>query len=118
MANPIAGKALSDIEIEELLARKALDRSMFSRLLPLLGPIRGQIFSVIGIEVLLVLTVFLRPWFVRELLDRGLVLHEQHWLLDERLVLWLGLGLAASWLGRFLLAGLSQFVAGSAAIHQ
>lgn len=117
MANPIAGKALSDIEIEELLARKALDRSMFSRLLPLLGPIRGQIFSVIGIEVLLVLTVFLRPWFVRELLDRGLVLHEQHWLLDERLVLWLGLGLAASWLGRFLLAGLSQFVAGSAAIR-
>lgn len=117
MANPIAGKALSDIEIEELLARKALDRSMFSRLLPLLGPIRGQIFSVIGIEVLLVLTVFLRPWFVRELLDRGLVLNEQHWLLDERLVLWLGLGLAASWLGRFLLAGLSQFVAGSAAIR-
>lgn len=117
MANPIAGKALSDIEIEELLARKALDRSMFSRLLPLLGPIRGQIFSVIGIEVLLVLTVFLRPWFVRELLDRGLVLHDQHWLLDERLVLWLGLGLAASWLGRFLLAGLSQFVAGSAAIR-
>ena len=117
MANPIAGKALSDIEIEELLAKKALDRSMFSRLLPLLGPIRGQIFSVIGIEVLLVLTVFLRPWFVRELLDRGLVLHEQHWLLDERLVLWLGLGLAASWLGRFLLAGLSQFVAGSAAIR-
>ena len=117
MANPIAGKALSDIEIEELLARKALDRSMFSRLLPLLGPIRGQIFSVIGIEVLLVLTVFLRPWFVCELLDRGLVLHEQHWLLDDRLVLWLGLGLAASWLGRFLLAGLSQFVAGSAAIR-
>lgn len=117
MANPIAGKALSDIEIEEMLARKALDRSMFSRLLPLLRPIRRHIFGVIGIEVLLVFTVFLRPWFVRELLDRGLIQQNDHWLLDERLVLWLGLGLAASWLGRFLLAGISQFVAGSAAIR-
>ena len=117
MANPTAGKALSDIEIEEILAKKALDRSMFSRLLPLLKPIRGHIFSVIGIELLLVFTVFLRPWFVRELLDRGLIQQNDHWLLDERLVLWLGLGLAASWLGRFLLAGISQFVAGSAAIR-
>ncbi|BCQ62317.1 hypothetical protein PBOI14_40670 [Pseudomonas sp. Boi14] len=117
MANPIAGKALSDIEIEEMLARQALDRSMLSRLLPLLRPIRGPILTVIGIELLLVFTVFLRPWFVRELLDRGLVPDQGHWLLDESLVLWLGLGLAASWLGRFVLAGLSQFVAGSAAIR-
>ncbi|RAI68170.1 ABC transporter ATP-binding protein [Pseudomonas fluorescens] len=117
MANPIAGKALSDIEIEEMLARKALDRSMFSRLLPLLKPIRRHIAGVIGIELLLVSTVFLRPWFVRELLDRGLIQQNDHWLLDERLVLWLGLGLAASWLGRFLLAGVSQFIAGSAAIR-
>jgi len=117
MANPIAGKALSDIEIEEMLAKKALDRSMFSRLLPLLRPIRGPVFGVIGIELLLVFTVFLRPWFVRELLDHGLVRQADYWLLDERLVLWLGLGLAASWLGRFLLAGVSQFIAGSAAIR-
>lgn len=117
MANPIAGKALSDIEIEEMLARQALDRSMFSRLLPLLRPIRGAILGVIGIELLLVFTVFLRPWFVRELLDHGLVLDQGHWWLDESLLLWLGLGLAASWLGRFVLAGLSQFFAGSAAIR-
>ncbi|QHD00969.1 ABC transporter ATP-binding protein [Pseudomonas sp. S04] len=117
MANPIAGTALSDIEIEEALAKKALDRSMLTRLLPLLKPIRGSIAAVIGIELLLVFTVFLRPWFVRELLDRGLIQQQDHWLLDERLVLWLGLGLAASWLGRFLLAGVSQFVAGGAAIR-
>ncbi|NWD24481.1 ABC transporter ATP-binding protein [Pseudomonas yamanorum] len=117
MANPIAGKALSDIEIEEMLAKKTLDRSMFKRLLPLLRPIRRSIFAVIGIELLLVFTVFLRPWFVRELLDRGLIQQADHWLLDERLVLWLGLGLAASWLVRFLLAGVSQFVAGGAAIR-
>lgn len=106
----------SDIDIEQRLARQALDRGMFHRLLPLLQPIRGQILAVIGIELLLVFTVFLRPWFVRELLDKGLVPSADHWLLDERLVLWLGLGLAASWLGRFLLAGVSQFIAGRAAI--
>jgi putative ABC transport system ATP-binding protein len=117
MANPIAGKALSDIEIEEMLARKALDRSMFSRLLPLLRPIRKHIFAVIGIELLLVFTVFMRPWFVRQLLDHGLIQQDDQWLLDERLVLWLGLGLALSWLGRFMLAGVSQYVAGSAAIR-
>ncbi|MGY2414800.1 ABC transporter ATP-binding protein [Pseudomonas pergaminensis] len=117
MANPLPGKALSDIEIEEMLAKKALDRSMFKRLLPLLRPIRRQIVAVISIEILLVFTVFLRPWFVRELLDRGLIQQADHWRLDERLVLWLGLGLAASWLVRFLLAGVSQFVAGGAAIR-
>ena len=59
----------SDIDIEQRLARQALDRGMFHRLLPLLQPIRGQILAVIGIELLLVFTVFLRPWFVRDLLD-------------------------------------------------
>lgn len=119
MANrtPGPGKALSDIEIEEMLARTALERSMFSRLLPLLRPIRGAILTVIALELLLVFTVFLRPWFVRELLDNGLIEEAGHWLLDERLVLLLGLGLATTWLGRFLIAGLSQFVAGGAAIR-
>lgn len=116
MAKPHAGTALSDIEIEEQLARKALDRSMFQRLLPLLRPVRRQIGWVIGLELVLVFTVFLRPWFVRELLDRGLIHDGNAWLLDHTLVVWLGVGLAASWLGRFVLAGLSQYIAGSAAI--
>ncbi|MDF0732687.1 ABC transporter ATP-binding protein [Pseudomonas entomophila] len=110
------GKTPSDLEIEQTLARQALDRGMLHRLLPLLRPVRGAILTVIGIELLLVFTVFLRPWFVRELLDRGLLPAADHWLLDERLVLWLGLALAASWLARFLLAGVSQWVAGRAAI--
>ncbi|UTL93726.1 ABC transporter ATP-binding protein [Pseudomonas fluorescens] len=110
-------KTPSDIEIEQHLARQALDRSMLQRLLPLLQPIRRQILAVIGIELLLVFTVFLRPWFVRELLDNGLLADGGRWLLDERLVLWLSLGLAASWLGRFLLAGVSQWIAGRAAIR-
>lgn len=110
-------KALSDIEIEEMLAKQALDRSMFKRLLPLLGPVRGRILAVIGLELLLVYTVFMRPWFVRELLDNGLVQQGDTWLLDLGLVLLLGLGLGATWIMRFLLAGISQYIAGSAAIR-
>lgn len=110
-------KALSDIEIEEMLAKQALDRSMFKRLVPLLGPVRGRILTVIGLELLLVYTVFMRPWFVRELLDNGLVQQGDAWILDLGLVLLLGLGLGATWIMRFLLAGFSQYIAGSAAIR-
>ncbi|OYU07712.1 MAG: ABC transporter ATP-binding protein [Pseudomonas sp. PGPPP1] len=117
MTNPLPGKALSDIEIEEALAKKGLDRSMFSRLLPLLGPVRSRILAVIALELVLVFAVFLRPWFVRELLDRGLVQHGNTWLLDSTLLGLLGLGLAATWGARFVLAGVSQYIAGSAAIQ-
>jgi len=117
MANALPGKALSDIEIEESLAKKALDRSMFTRLLPLLGPVRGRIGAVIVLELLLVFTGFLRPWFVRELLDRGLVHQDNQWLLNTSLVAMLGVGLFMTWSARFVLAGISQYVAGSAAIR-
>jgi ATP-binding cassette subfamily B protein len=115
MAEP-SKKALSDIEIEEMLAKKALDRSMFNRLLPLLQPVKHRILAVIALEVILVVTVFMRPWFVRELLDRGLLPQGEGWQMNTALVLWLGAGLAGTWLLRFLLAGVSQYLAGSAAI--
>lgn len=118
MAKPLRGQqALSDIEIEELLAKKALDRNMFSRLLPLLKPIRASILLVIGLELALVFTVFLRPWFVRELLDRGLIQQDGQWIADMMLIGWLGAGLAISWVARFALAGVSQYIAGHAAIR-
>src|SRR5690606_5453459 len=96
---------------------QALDRSMFKRLLPLLKPVRKRVLAVIALELLLVYAVFLRPWFVRELLDNGLIKEGAGWSLDQQLVLLLGLGLAATWLVRFLLAGVSQYLAGSAAIR-
>ena len=83
----MSNSALSDIEIEEMLAKKALDRSMLQRLLPLLRPVRCQVAWVIALELVLVFSVFLRPWFVRELLDRGLIHDGNAWLLDLPLVL-------------------------------
>ncbi len=50
-ANSARGRsALSDIEIEEMLAKKQLNRSMFSRLVPLLGPVRYRVAAAIGLE--------------------------------------------------------------------
>lgn len=116
MPPPDNKRVLSDIEIEEMLARHALDRSMFSRLLPLLGPVRRSIAAVLLLETLLVGVVFLRPWFVGQLIDHGLVKQGDSWLLDERLLLWLSLGLAATWLARFGLSGLSTYLSGAAAL--
>jgi putative ABC transport system ATP-binding protein len=110
-------RVLSDIEIEEMLARNALDRSMFRRLVPLLGPVRRQVAAVFALETLLVGIVFVRPWFVGQLLDHGLVEGPNGWTLDEGLLAWLSIGLAATWLARFVFAGLSSYLAGSAALR-
>jgi ABC-type multidrug transport system fused ATPase/permease subunit len=118
MANNLRGQtALSDIELEQALARKALDRGMFWRLLPLLRQVRGRIGAVIALEALLVGVIFLRPWFLREVIDQGFVRTAAGILLDTHLLAWMAAGLALSWILRFLLSGLSQYFAGGAAIH-
>lgn len=108
---------LSDIELEQSLARKALDRGMFWRMLPLLRPVKGLVGAVVGLEVLLVLAVFLRPWFVGQAIDHGLVRAGTGWQVDVPLVTWLAAGLAATWVVRFGLSGLSQYLAGRAALQ-
>jgi ATP-binding cassette subfamily B protein len=109
-------KNLSDIEIEETLAKQALNRSMFKKLLPLLGTVKKRIALVIALQLILAYIIFLRPWFVRELLDRGLIFEHGQWTMDKHLLIWLGLGLGITWLMRFVLSGLAQYLAGTAAI--
>lgn len=117
MANTARGqRPLSDIELEQALAKQALDRSMFGRLLPLLRPVRGRIGLVIALECLLVAAIFLRPWFIAQVIDHGLVRDGQGWVVNQAVVLLMLSGLIATWAARFLLAGLSQYLAGSAAI--
>ncbi len=110
-------RALSDIELEESLAQHALNRSMFTRLLPLLGPVRGRIGAVIGIEALLVVAIFLRPKLIGIVIDHGFIRTKPHWLVNESVVLWAGVALAATWIFRFALGGVSQYLAGTAAIR-
>lgn len=108
--------ALNDIELEQALAKKALDRSMFWRLLPLLAPVRGRIAAVVLLELLLVGAIFVRPWFLREVIDHGFVKTATGLVLDGDVITWMSIGIAASWVVRFVLSGLSQYLAGSAAI--
>ncbi len=109
--------ALSDIEIEEMLARKQLNRGMFSRLVPLLYPVRFRVAAAVLLEMLLVATIFARPLFIRVVIDKGFT-HVGHVLLLNRTVLlWSLAGLSLTWVARFGIAGVSQYLAGSAAIQ-
>ncbi|MFM8330356.1 MAG: ABC transporter ATP-binding protein [Candidatus Methylumidiphilus sp.] len=117
MAENLRTKVLSDIEMEEVFAKKSLNRSMFSRLLPLLAPVRKRVIAVIAIELLLVTAIFLRPWLIRLLIDKGLIRQGTGWAVQYEYVQWLAFAMALTWAARFMLAGLSQYLAGSAAIR-
>ncbi|MCB5187417.1 ABC transporter ATP-binding protein/permease [Methylobacillus caricis] len=117
MANDFRGdKPLNDIELEQSLARKQLDRNMFWRLLPLLNQVRGRIAAVILLELALVGVIFIRPWFLREVIDYGFIQTAQGLVLNTPLISWMALATGLSWAVRFGIAGLSQYLAGTAAI--
>jgi putative ABC transport system ATP-binding protein len=118
MANSARGRtALSDIEIEEMLAKRDLNRNMLSRLVPLLHPVRYRVAVVVALEVVLAATIFARPWFIRVVIDKGFA-HGAHGLsLNFHVLEWALAGLALTWVARFAIAGVSQYLAGSAAIH-
>ncbi|XVJ70444.1 MAG: ABC transporter ATP-binding protein [Rhizobacter sp.] len=116
-SNPVGRRVLSDIEIEEALAKQQLNRSMFKRLLPLLHPVRHLIFGVIAIEVLLVVAVFFRPWFVTVVIDSGLLRTNTGWAINQHVMGWCLAGLTLTWMARFCFAGWSQYLAGLAAIR-
>lgn len=117
-ANSARGRsALSDIEIEEMLAQKQLNRSMFSRLVPLLGPVRYRVATAVGLEVVLAVTIFARPWFIQEVVDQGFTRVGDAILLNRTVLLWAIAGLTLTWIARFGIAGVSQYLASSAAIR-
>lgn len=108
--NIIAGdRPLSDLELEETLAKKSLDRGMLRRLWPLLHPVRRLVAAVIAIEFVQVLAIFARPLLIGVVIDRALQ------PFDAGLVALACAGLAGTWALRFTLGGLSQYFAGSAA---
>jgi ABC-type multidrug transport system fused ATPase/permease subunit len=110
-------RPLTDIELEQMFAKQKLDRGMFHRLLPLLSSVRGRISLVVLLEALLVFSIFLRPWFIAQVIDHGLVRQAGVWVADWALVYWMAAGIGAVWAIRFGLAAASQYLAGSAAIE-
>ncbi len=117
MANDFRGdKPLNDIELEQAFARKKLDRSMFWRLLPLLQDVKGRIFAVILLEIVLVGVIFIRPWFLREVIDNGFIQTAQGIVLNTPLLVWMSVATGLSWALRFGVGSFSQYLAGTAAI--
>jgi len=110
-------RALNDIELEQALAKKSLDRNMFWRLLPLLKQVWGKVTAVILLEALLVGVIFIRPWFLREVIDHGFLHSAQGVILNTPLLVWMSIGMGISWIVRFGVAGLSQYLSGSAAVQ-
>lgn len=118
MANVVRGNtALSDIQLEEALAKQSLDRGMFRRLLPLLRPVRHLVLATILIEIVMVGSIFLRPFLIRLMIDWGLSHHGHHWSSNPRAIGWIALGMTLTWIARFVLAGVSQYLSGGAAIR-
>ncbi|UJR83984.1 ABC transporter ATP-binding protein [Sandaracinus amylolyticus] len=112
-----AGGPQSDLAIEQELARTSLERNMWSRLVPLLGPVRGHVALVVAIEVLLVASIFSRPYFVRRVVDDGFLRSSEGLRVDVAVVAWMTAGMALAWLVRFGLAGVSQYVAARGAVR-
>ncbi len=108
---------MSDLEHEEELARARLDRRMAGRMASLLRPVLGRVVLVVVVEMVLVVSVFARPWFLRDVIDNGLIRDGTGWRVDVHVVLWAMLGLAGVWLVRFGLGGLGQFLSGTVAIR-
>lgn len=105
-------QAAKDLEVEQELARLQLERSMFSRLWPLLVPVKKDITLLIAIQCLLVATIFMRPWLIGMVIDRGIGAPG----VDGTLITLVTAGLLVCWVLRFGLAGWSQYISGRAAL--
>lgn len=114
---PRGNVALNDIQLEEALAKRKLERGVFTRLLPLLRPVKGLVVTAVALEVLLVTAIFLRPWLVRVTIDRGFVGRDGRLEVQGSVIFWAAVALSLTWAARFVLAGMGQYVAGKAAIR-
>ncbi|HVT08957.1 MAG TPA: ABC transporter ATP-binding protein [Polyangia bacterium] len=107
---------LEDLQVEQELAKQQLERSVWGRMLPLLRAVRGRIAAVAVLETALVGFIFLRPWFIRNVIDHGLTRTATGWTWNLRVVAVMAAGLAVCWVARFGLSAVSQYLAGTAAL--
>ena len=113
--HPFAKSA--DLQIEENLAKTSIHRGMLSRLIPLIYPIRYLILALILVEILQVLSIFVRPWAVKYILDHGFQKVAGNMVLHQSIILTALCILTVSWICRFALAGVSKYLSGRAALR-
>lgn len=104
-----------DLDVEEALARRRLDRATAGRLFALLRPVRRRLALVLLAQAGLVAVILFRPWLLRVAIDDVLAPADGG-AFDERLLLLVTLGLIGAWLGRFGVMAVSEYQAGRAAI--
>jgi ATP-binding cassette subfamily B protein len=108
---------ITDLQLEQQLAQHHLDRVMWQRLWALIRPVKWLILALAMVEVVQVLSIFVRPWVIQLVLDHGLVLKATQIELQPTVLLWAMLLLIASWICRFAFAGLGKYLAGMTAIQ-
>ncbi|HBU88476.1 MAG TPA: ABC transporter ATP-binding protein, partial [Acinetobacter sp.] len=106
----------ADQQIEENLANASIHRGMLKKLIPLIYPIRYLLLALIAVEILQVISVFVRPWVVKYILDSGFQQIAGKIVLNQP-VLFIAISiLTLSWICRFALAGVSKYLSGRAAL--
>ncbi|MFT4021613.1 MAG: ABC transporter ATP-binding protein, partial [Acinetobacter sp.] len=103
---------MTDLQVEENLAKTSIHRSVLKKLYPYIASVKNWIFLIIFVEILLVATLFVRPWAVRIILDST----HLEWLNQQKVIIFaIGL-LALSWALRFVLSGVSKYFSGRASL--
>ncbi len=106
--------AHSDLEKEENLSGTRLNRAMLGRCLTLLAPMHRFVVLAIIAEMILVASVFFRPWFMKVVIDDGI---EGDGTIHSDILWWYGGGLLATWVIRFVAFGISRYASGMVAIR-
>lgn len=102
---------MSDLEIEEDLAHKRLDRKVLMRCVGLLSPVWRRLTLVVVIETVIVISIFYRPWFLGRLIDHVSIGGDT----SLAFIALMMVGLMTTWLIRFGLAGVTQYLNGTIA---
>jgi ATP-binding cassette, subfamily B, bacterial len=108
---------VSDLALEEELARVRLDRRMLGRMGSLLRPVRGRLALLVALELVLVTSIFFRPWFIGRAIDGSLSPVREGKPVDHALLAMLCAGLLLTWLARFGLSAFYQWQAGIVAVR-
>jgi len=107
---------MADLQREEDLGRVRLDRTMVARLAGLLGVHRRGLFGLLGLEIAIVASIVVRPWFLELAIDEfvtpGIAGHGYR----VELLAWLAAGLFGAWFARFGIYALSALLASKIAI--
>lgn len=102
-----------DLDVEEDLARRSLDRKTLLRLAGLVRPVWPLLLGVMFFATILIMCVFTRPYFIEWTIDDGLLKQDDgSYLLKQDVLVLMCLGLVTVWLGRFLALIMSKYFAG------